>query len=127
LNGLQQEVESLKLIYNEVVAKRAQASLLGSGTQTNVSVLAYAVPPVRPSGAPVVMLAVLGLILGAVLGAACALALEFVDQRMRAPSDAEAWLHIPTLGQIRTTRSPSTVRRLPRLQRQLPRQAGFNP
>jgi uncharacterized protein involved in exopolysaccharide biosynthesis len=127
LNGLQQEVESLKLIYNEVVAKRAQASLLGSGTQTNVSVLAYAVPPVRPSGAPVVMLAVLGLILGAVLGAACALALEFVDQRMRAPSDAEAWLHIPNLGQIRTTRSPSTVRRLPRLQRQLPRQAGFNP
>jgi uncharacterized protein involved in exopolysaccharide biosynthesis len=127
LNGLQQEVDSLKLIYNEVVAKRAQASLLGSGTQTNVSVLAYAVPPPKPSGLPTLVLALLGLVLGAVLGAAWALALEFFDQRMRGPSDAEAWLHIPNLGQIRTSRPSSSLRRLPGLQRQLARQARYNP
>ena len=126
LDGLQQEVESLKLIYNQVVAKRAQASLLGSGTQTNVSVLAYAAPPPRPSGTSIVILTLAGAILGALLGAACALALEFFDQRMRGPADAEAWLEIPNLGQIRSSGAPSSARRLPRLQLRLPRQAGFN-
>jgi uncharacterized protein involved in exopolysaccharide biosynthesis len=127
LNGLQQQVDSLKLIYNTVVAKRAQSSLLGSGNQTNVSVLAYAVPPTHASGIPTIILSLAGLIFGAVLGAACALAMEFFDQRIRGPSDAEAWLRIPNLGQIRTVRSASSsIRLLPRFQRQLPRQAGFN-
>jgi uncharacterized protein involved in exopolysaccharide biosynthesis len=125
LNGLQQEVESLKLIYNEVVAKRAQASLLGSGNQTNVSVLAYAVPPPKPSGVHTAALTVLGLVMGVILGAVIALAMEFFDQRIRGASDAEAWLHIPNLGQIRSSRQSSPTRLLPRFPLQLPRQAGF--
>jgi uncharacterized protein involved in exopolysaccharide biosynthesis len=124
LNGLQQEVDSLKLIYNQVVAKRAQASLLGSGNQTNVSVLTYASPPVKPAGIPVAIVTILGVIVGAMLGAGMALALEFFDQRMRGPSDAEAWLHIPNLGEIRPVRSSSPMRLLPKIQHQLPRPAG---
>lgn len=119
--SLEQDVTNLKSTYEQVVARRSQSNLLSQSDQTNVLLLSPATEPTGPSGLPWPMKVVVGVILGTLAGLGLALALEFLDQRMRTPEDAAVWLEIPNLGGVRSLEAPaqgllgySTRRYLPR-------------
>ena len=100
ISALEQDVANLKQTYEQLVARQAQTNLLGASSQTNISILSPATPPLSPAGlgwAPKVLAGIVG---GLILGFAVALAIEFLDQRMRTPDDAAIWLGIPNLGGV---------------------------
>lgn len=102
ISALEQDVTNLKSTYEQLVAKQAQSNLLGAASQTNISVLSPASVPTAPAGIPPLTKILLGILAGGFLGILLALALEFLDQRLRVPEDASTWLGIPNLGGVRT-------------------------
>ncbi len=100
--SLEQDVMTLKNTYEQIVARQAQATLLGATSQTNVTLLSPATVPLRPSGLPKTFKVLVGLFGGILLGLLAAVCLEFLDQRLRRPEDAPVWLGIPNLGGVRT-------------------------
>ena len=110
--ALAQKVAHLKTSYQSLVAKQAQSEILAGSGQTNVSVLSPAEVPTHPVGLPWLLKMMLGAIAGFAVGLAAALALEFLDQRMRTPFDSELWLGIPNLGSVRTELPGAGVLRL---------------
>jgi polysaccharide biosynthesis transport protein len=100
IGALEQDVLNLKQTYEQLVAKQAQTNLLGASSQTNISILSPATPPLDPAGLGVVPKLLAGFFGGLIIGFAIALTLEFLDQRMRSPNDAAVWLGIPNLGGV---------------------------
>jgi len=100
--ALEQDVTNLKQSYQALVAKRTQASLLGAASQTNISILSPAAVPTSPSGLPRMLKLIVGLMLTALAASVVVFALEFLDQRMRIPEDAQLWLGVTNLGGIRS-------------------------
>lgn len=99
--SLEQDVNTLKSTYEQLVARQAQSTLLGGTSQTNISILSPASVPTRPAGVPLplkVVAATLGCML---LGIVLAVISELLDQRLRRPEDAEIWLAVPNLGGVR--------------------------
>jgi succinoglycan biosynthesis transport protein ExoP len=97
---LEQDVTNLKLLYDQMAARRSQLQVLDNVGQTNVSILTHAVPsalPIWPRKGLILALAAIG---GVVLGAVIALAIEFLDRRLRRSEEFETWLGIPDLGTI---------------------------
>ncbi len=103
---LQRDVDNLRQIYEQIVARRAQLGIMGQGSQTNVAILAAAVAPQNPAWPRPVLMMLLGLVLGAVIGGAAAIVTELSDQRLRSADDHEAWLGIPNLGTIALSAPP---------------------
>jgi chain length determinant protein EpsF len=106
LTLLQRDVENLRQIYEQIVARRAQLGIMGQGSQTNVAILAAAVAPQNPAWPRPMLMLMLGLVLGAVVGGAAAIITELSDQRLRSADDHEAWLGIPNLGTISLSGPP---------------------
>jgi uncharacterized protein involved in exopolysaccharide biosynthesis len=98
---LKGQITNLNQTYEQIMTRRAQLGILSEGSQTNVSILSRATPPVKPAWPrPLIMLA-LGIVLGGICGMIFAIAAELIDQRLRRADDIEAWLGVPNLGIIR--------------------------
>lgn len=102
---LQREVDSAQRAY-EVVSQRAtQSSLEGNSTQTNLSVLTPAMPPLESSSPKILLNTLLAIFLGTLLGVGAALVIEMVDRRVRSNEDLELTLDLPVLAEL----SPTTA------------------
>ncbi|QUT05657.1 hypothetical protein KFK14_22340 [Sphingobium phenoxybenzoativorans] len=97
---LEQDVNNLKMLYDQMAARKAQLKVLGDTAQTNVSILSRAVPSAKPVSPRRTLSIVLGLIGGLTLGIIIAVLLELMDRRLRQSEDLERWLGIRDLGSI---------------------------
>jgi capsular polysaccharide biosynthesis protein len=77
-----------------------QTNLESQVTQTNISILTPATPPLNHSSPKVVLNTIIAVFLGILLGIGVALLLELSDQRVRGSEDLMQNMDIPLLGVI---------------------------
>lgn len=100
---LQREVENAQRSYDAVQGRLAQTSLESQTTQSNVSVLTQAVPPIEPSSPNVALNTALAVFLGSLLAIGTVLLLELMDRRVRSVDDVIAALDLPVIGVLPKT------------------------
>lgn len=112
---LLKEVESAQRAYDTAAQRFTQTKLESQTSQTNVSVLSRAIPPIEPSFPKVFLNMLLAVFLGTLLGVGIALLLEVLNRRVRSAQDLAEALDLPVLGVLqdstRAGRGKSKVRR----------------
>jgi chain length determinant protein EpsF len=97
---LVRDVENSQKAYDAVVARVNQTSMESQTTQTNVSVLKRASPPVWPSSPRGSLNLAIALVLGTLLAIGTVVLRETVDQRLRTEEDVMNYLRQPLLGAL---------------------------
>ena len=103
---LTREVESAQRTFDAVISRASASSLEGQLTQSNISVLAPAVPPNDPSSPRIGLNLLLALLLGLLLAFVGAMLAEAMDARVRTAEDAVEVLDVPYLGAMLGTKPP---------------------
>ncbi|MRR49939.1 MAG: chain length determinant protein EpsF [Rhodocyclaceae bacterium] len=104
---MQQDVDSAQRAYEAINQRYNQSMLESNSTQTNVSVLTPASPPLEASSPKVLLNVVLSIFLGTLLGVGAALVLELLDRRVRSHDDLELTLELPVLADLAVPQDPS--------------------
>ena len=99
-NVLRRDVESAQRDYDAVGQRLAQTRLESRSSQTNVTVLSPATPPVNPSKPKVLLNTLAAAVVGLTLGLAFALMLELTNRRIRSTHDLGIALDVPVLASI---------------------------
>lgn len=94
---MQREVETAQRAYEVVSQRLTQTHLESQNTQTNVSVLTPAEPPLEPSSPKVLLNTLLAIFLGTLLGVGAALMMELLNRRVRSAQDLSEGLGVPVL------------------------------
>lgn len=102
---LVREVESAQRTFEAVVARFNQSTLESQTTQSNVSLLTAAEPPLEPSSPKVVLNTIVAVLLGALLALGGVLLLELLNRRVRSAEDISGTLALPLLGTLARTRT----------------------
>ena len=97
---LQRNIASAQQTYDTVTTRFNITNLESQATQTNVSILKNATPPLLPSGPRALLNTVAGLVLGALLGIAMALVRERIDPRLRSDEAIFQRMGQPLVGQL---------------------------
>jgi chain length determinant protein EpsF len=97
---LQREVETAQRSYELVSQRLMQTNLESQNTQTNVSILTQAEPPLDPSSPKILLNTLLAIFLGSLLGVGAALMMELIDRRVRSDEDLAEGLGLPVLALI---------------------------
>jgi polysaccharide biosynthesis transport protein len=121
---LLRDVQNAQRAYDAILARLQQSSLESQNTQTNVSVLKEARPPVFPSSPKFGLNLALGAVAGFILGLAAALAREAIDPMIRSEDDILALASLPIVVDLGIAARPS-IRLLQRKTRGLPRLPGL--
>ncbi len=100
ISVLEREVESGRQAFELALQRFEQAELEAKSTQTNISVLNFAVPAARASSPRLRLNIMISIILGSVLGGGFAFLIEWTDRRVRAPEDIEEATGMPVIGEI---------------------------
>lgn len=114
LTVLTREIDSAQRAYDLSTQRFNQTSLEGKADQTDVSILAEAVPPAKPTGPKVVLNTLASLFLGTLLGMMFSILAEALDRRLRTEEDFVEALDVPVLATITWSapkRTPGLVRR----------------
>jgi len=102
VTSLQEESDRKKYAYELYWKKHEEARVteaMSDQSMVSVSVVDRAVPPLDPQNPPWIPL-VLGLFAGLVLGTATAVAVEFLNRRLRFEQEVEHYLELPVLAVI---------------------------
>jgi succinoglycan biosynthesis transport protein ExoP len=97
---LMKEVESAQRAYDSVAQRAQQTNLESQASQSTVSVLTRAVPPVDPSFPKLFLNILLAVFLGSLLGLGVALLLETLNRRVRSGRDLVDAVGAPLLGSL---------------------------
>ncbi|MBA4217751.1 MAG: chain length determinant protein EpsF [Proteobacteria bacterium] len=100
---LSRDVESAQRAYDTVLARLTQTSLESQTTQSYVSTLTQATPPLKPSSPKLLLNSILSVFVGALLALAATFALEFMDRRVRTLDDVEMALGLTVIGVMPAT------------------------
>lgn len=95
---LLRDVENAQRAYDAVQARRNQSSLESQTTQSNISFLTQATPPLQASSPKIVLNTFLAVFLGALLALGCVFTLEMMDRRVRTSDDILQTLGLPLIG-----------------------------
>ena len=106
---LEAEVAAAQKAYDTVAEQFTKTSLEGKSTQTNVSVLTAAEPPLQPSAPQPVLYTIIAAVLGSIIGLGVAFLMEMLDRRIRTIEDIEVSMGMPVLAVI--NRQPRGLRR----------------
>jgi len=107
---LEGEVAAAQKAYDSVAEQYSKTNLEGKATQTNVSVLSAAEPPLQPTAPLPVLYTLIAAVLGTFIGIGVAFLMEMFDRRIRTIEDVEIGMGLPVLAVI--NRQPSGLRRL---------------
>ena len=107
---LEGEVAAAQKAYDTVAQQYTQTSLEGKATQTNVSVLSPAEPPLQPTAPLPALYTMIAAVIGFFIGIGVAFLMEMFDRRIRTIEDVEIGMGLPVLAVI--NRQPSGLRRL---------------
>src|SRR5690606_1765346 len=91
-------LENAQRAYDTVLTRLNQASLESENTNTNLTVLAPAVPSAKPSSPNLASTTALSVVVGLMLAVAAALLIEWVDRRVRTSEDVVELLDLPLIG-----------------------------
>jgi polysaccharide biosynthesis transport protein len=97
---LMKEVDSAQRAYDTVAARAQQTNLESQASQSTVSVLTRAVPPVEASFPKIFLNVLLSIFLGTLLGIGVALLFEAVNRRVRSVRDLADAFGAPVIGAI---------------------------
>ncbi|MEJ6006625.1 chain length determinant protein EpsF [Paucibacter sp. AS339] len=97
---LSRDAEGAQRTYEQVLARLSQTNLESQSTQSNVSVLTLAEPPLVHSSPRVMLNVMLSAVLGFMLAIGAALVIEMVDRRVRVQQDLIVALGLPVLGTL---------------------------
>jgi polysaccharide biosynthesis transport protein len=97
---LKRDVDSNRRLYETMLQRVKEASLVAAMRDSNVMVIDRARPPVLPYRPSLPMNSAIGLLSGLFLGVAYVMVRERFDRRISAPGDAQVYLDLPELGVI---------------------------
>jgi len=97
---LQRETDTNRELYNAVLKRMKDVEVTADVHASNVSVVDMAVPPLTPSSPRTELDLVAALALGLMGGIGGAFLIEYLDNTLKNPDQAESFLQIPTLGLI---------------------------
>lgn len=97
LAALTRDVESAQRIYDSALQRYSQARLESQSTQTDISILNPAIPPIKPSSPKILLNMLLAVFVGSTLSVGVAFLLEMLDRRVRGERDIVELLQIPVL------------------------------
>lgn len=106
---LVRDVENAQRTYDMVMQRFNQTTLESLATQSNVSVLSQAFPPIDPASPKIVLNMAVAIFAGALLAIAIVVAMEMLDRRVRSVEDVAQAVGLPIIGVLP---SPSARRRL---------------
>lgn len=95
---LMKEVESAQRAYDVASQRSQQTNLESLSSQTNVSVLTKAVPPIEPSFPKPVLNTIISIVLGIAFGLAMAMLVEMLNRRVRSADELADVVAVPVLG-----------------------------
>src|SRR5208282_1166074 len=97
---LQRDVDTNRELYNAVLTRMKDTAVAEGEVRTNVAVINAAEIPLAPAGPRRLRELALGLVCGLSGGIGLAFLLEFLDNTLRNPEEAENYLKLPTLGVV---------------------------
>jgi succinoglycan biosynthesis transport protein ExoP len=97
---LMREVDSAQRVYDGALQRFGQTNMEGQSSQTDVSVLNPAVPPLKHSSPKILINILLSIFLGGLLGVGFAIASEMLDRRVRSADDLVHLVNIPLLASL---------------------------
>ncbi|MBV8056890.1 MAG: polysaccharide biosynthesis tyrosine autokinase [Deltaproteobacteria bacterium] len=97
---LQREVDTNRELYNAVLTRMKDVAVTSGERLNNVSVIVPAEIPTGPTTPKKARELILALILGVSGGIALAFALDFLDNTLKNPEEAEIYLRAPILGTV---------------------------
>lgn len=100
LELLRQEVVMAEDAYNAAADRASENRLESRLSDTNITVLNAAIPPVMPSSPDVRLNLVIATVLGLLLGIGVCLLLELANRRVRSVADVEEILGLPVLAHL---------------------------
>ena len=95
---LVRDVENAQRIYDQIMQRLNQATMESMATQSNVSVLSQAIPPVDPTSPRVVLNMAIAVFAGTLLAIALVVAMEMLDRRVRSIDDVAQAVALPIIG-----------------------------
>ena len=98
---LARDVENAQRIYDSALQRYGQSRMESQSTQTDISMLNPATPPLKPSKPRVLVNLLIATFLGTLLGVGVGFLLELVDRRVRSGQDVVASLGIPVLAEVK--------------------------
>ncbi len=96
---LEKKVEASRETYDLVATRSLEESLQSRVDNVSTFLLARAVPATRPSTPPYPIIVLAGIMAGLMTGACAALAVEFLEARVRSPEAASHVLRTPVLAE----------------------------
>ncbi|KAF1043019.1 MAG: Tyrosine-protein kinase ptk [Herbaspirillum frisingense] len=97
---LSRDLDSAQRAYELTAQRYMQTNLEGQSNQSDISILATAVPPTSPASPRILVNLILSMFVGFVLGVIAALGLELINRRVRSEADLVEGLGLPVLGSI---------------------------
>jgi len=97
---LSRDLDSAQRAYELTAQRFMQTNLEGQSNQSDISILATAMPPTSPSSPRLLLNLALATFVGLVLGVMAALGLELLNRRVRSEADLVEGLGLPVLGSI---------------------------
>ena len=95
---LLKEVDNAQKAFDVASQRFQSTSLESQASQTNISILSPAVPPIEPSSPKLVLNTILSVFLGTMLGTGFALLVELLNRRVRSARELAEALNAPVLG-----------------------------
>lgn len=95
---LLKEVDNAQKAFDVASQRFQSTSLESQASQTNISILSPAVPPIEPSSPKLVLNTILSVFLGTMLGIGFALLVELLNRRVRSVRELAEALNAPVLG-----------------------------
>jgi uncharacterized protein involved in exopolysaccharide biosynthesis len=92
------DVESAQRAYDTAASRLQQTNLESQASQTNVSILTRAFPPLKPSSPKIILNTLVSIFLGTVLGIGVVLLLELLNRRVRSVQELALAAGVPVLG-----------------------------
>jgi uncharacterized protein involved in exopolysaccharide biosynthesis len=106
---LVRELENAQRTYDAILARLTQSTIEGQSTQSNVTQLTVAVPPVQPVSPRVLLNVILSVVIGLLMAVAVVLLLELRNRRVRSMADVVAALDLPVIGLMPGTGSAARL------------------
>lgn len=95
---LVRDVENAQRTYDQVQQRLNQATMESMATQSNVTLLSPAVPPVDPTSPKLILNMAVAVFAGTLLAVALIVAMEMLDRRVRSVDDVAQAVALPVLG-----------------------------
>jgi polysaccharide biosynthesis transport protein len=103
---IQQEIDTNRKLLNGLLQRYKENEVSVAGTQNNISIADYAVPPDRPTGPPRLLYLGIAFALFLPLGVSSAILRDYLSTNIRSADDVERWLNLPALAAIPSVKGP---------------------